>query len=86
MINIMHTEVEFVSDSIDAIREGWNGPIGVYAHSSAEVEKRWVFEDVISPVDYCNFAAGWKSKGISILGGCCGTGLAHIQRMRDDLF
>ena len=86
LINIMHTEVEFVSDSIDAVREGWNGPIGVYAHSSTEVGKRWVFEDVISPGDYCDFAASWKSKGISILGGCCGTGLAHIQRMHEDLF
>ena len=86
LINVMHTDVEFVSDSIDAIREGWNRPIGVYAHSSAEVEKRWVFEDVISPEDYCDFASDWKSKGISILGGCCGIGLTHIQKMRDNLF
>ena len=86
LINIMHTEVEFVSDSIDAVRAGWNGPIGVYAHSSAEVEKRWVFEDVISPDDYCDFASSWKSKGISVLGGCCGTGLTHIQKMNDVLF
>ena len=81
LINIMHTEVEFVSHSIDAVRAGWNGPIGVYAcYSSAEVEKRWVFEDVISPDDYCDFASSWKSKGISVLGGCCGTGLTHIQK------
>ena len=86
LINIMHTEVEFVSDSIDAVREGWNGPIGVYAHSSTEVGKRWLFEDVISPADYCDFARNWKSKGISILGGCCGTSLTHIQKMHDDLF
>ena len=49
LINIMHTEVDFVADSIDAVREDWNGPIGVYAHSSKEIEKKWVFEDVISP-------------------------------------
>ena len=33
LINIMHTEVEFVSGSINAVRQDWDGPIGVYAHS-----------------------------------------------------
>ena len=60
-------------------------PIGVYAHSSAEVEKR-VFEDVISPEDYCDFASDWKSERYQYSGGCCGIGLTHIQKMRDNLF
>ena len=41
LINIMHTEVEFVTDSIEAVRRGWDGLIGVYAHSSTEIDKRW---------------------------------------------
>ena len=81
----MHTEVEFVTDSIEAVRRGWDGPIGVYAHSSTEIDKRWVFENVISPADYCALAAGWKSQGISLIGGCCGIGAAHIHKLRDDL-
>ena len=81
----MHTEVEFVAGSIDAVRQGWDGPIGVYAHSSTETEEGWVFEDVISPVAYCDFAIGWKAKGISVIGGCCGTSPSHIERMREDL-
>lgn len=86
LINIMHTEVEFVADSIDAVQAGWDGPIGVYAHSSTEVDEQWVFDDVISPRDYCDLAAGWKAQGISLIGGCCGTGTAHIHQMREDLF
>ena len=85
LINIMHTEVEFVTDSIGAVRRGWDGPIGVYAHSSTEIDKRWVFENVISPADYSALAAGWKSQGISLIGGCCGIGVAHIHKLRDDL-
>ena len=85
LINIMHTEVEFVTDSIQAVKDGWDGPIGVYAHSSTEIDKRWVFENVISPADYCALAAGWKSQGISLIGGCCGIGAAHIHKLRDDL-
>lgn len=86
LINIMHTEVEFVADSIEAVKQGWDGPIGVYAHSSAEVGESWVFEDVISPHDYCEMAAGWKTQGISLIGGCCGTGTAHIQHIHQKLF
>lgn len=86
LINIMHTEVEFIADSIDAVRLGWDGPIGVYAHSSTEVNEEWVFDDVISPRDYCDLAAGWKAQGISLIGGCCGTGTAHIHQMREELF
>ena len=86
VINIMHTEVEFVADSINAVRQGWDGPIGVYAHSSTEVDEQWVFDDVISPRDYCDLAAGWKAQGVSLIGGCCGTGTAHIHQMRQDLF
>ena len=85
LLNIMHTEVEFVTDSIEAVRDGWDGPIGVYAHSSTEIDKKWVFENVISPDDYCSLAAGWKSQGISLIGGCCGIGAAHIHKLRDDL-
>ena len=46
---------------------GWDAPIGVYAHSSTEIDKKWVFENVISPADYCALAAGWKSQGISLI-------------------
>ena len=80
----MHTEVEFVTDSIEAVRRGWDGPI-VYAHSSTEIDKKWVFENVISPDEYCALAAGWKSKGISLIGGCCGIGAAHIHTLRHDM-
>lgn len=86
LINIMHTDVEFVADSIEAVKQGWDGPIGVYAHSSVEVGDSWVFEDVISPHDYCEMAAGWKTQGISLIGGCCGTGTAHIQQIHQKLF
>lgn len=83
LINIMHTEVEFVTDSITSIRQEWQGPIGVYAHSSTEIDKHWVFENVISPADYCSYAEGWKQQGISLLGGCCGIGSEHIHALHN---
>ena len=85
LINIMHTEVEFVEDSISAIRRDWDGPIGAYAHSSTEIDKKWVFDDVISADDYCAYASRWKQQGISLIGGCCGIGANHIHALRQTL-
>lgn len=83
LINIMHTEVECVAESIDAVRQDWGGPLGVYAHSSTEIDKRWIFEDVISPQDYAVLADGWRAQGLSLIGGCCGIGVAHIHELCD---
>ena len=86
LVNIMHTQVEHISDSLTALRELWQRPVGVYAHSSTEVNKRWVFDDVILPSAYCGLAAGWKDHGVSLIGGCCGITIAHIAEMKRRLF
>ena len=86
LVNVMHTEVEHISGSVTALFELWQRPVGVYAHSSTEVNKQWVFEDVISPSAYCDLAAGWKDQGVSLIGGCCGITIAHISEMKRRLF
>ena len=86
LVNIMHTEVEYISASVADISELWQGPIGVYAHSSTEVDKQWVFDDVISPAAYCDLAARWKDQGVSLIGGCCGITTAHVIEMKRRLF
>ena len=86
LVNIMHTEVEDISASVADISELWQGPIGVYAHSSTEVDKQWVFDDVISPAAYCDLAARWKDQGVSLIGGCCGITTAHVIEMKRRLF
>ena len=86
LVNIMHTEVEDISASVADISELWQGPIGVYAHSSTEVDKQWVFDDVISPAAYCDLAARWKDQGVSLIGGCCGITTAHVIEMKHRLF
>lgn len=86
LVNIMHAEVEDISASVADISELWQGPIGVYAHSSTEVDKQWVFDDVISPAAYCDLAARWKDQGVSLIGGCCGITTAHVIEMKRRLF
>lgn len=78
-ITIMHTEVEYIPACLEIVKDTWNKPYGVYAHSGKFVQPNWIFNDVISPGDYASAASTWLEQGIQILGGCCGVGLEHIR-------
>ncbi len=81
LVNIMHTEVEYIDACLDTLQAHWRGPVGVYAHTSNAVDERWVFEDTISPADYCAAARRWIDRGISLIGGCCGIEPRHIEQL-----
>ncbi|NNE62744.1 MAG: homocysteine S-methyltransferase family protein, partial [Gammaproteobacteria bacterium] len=81
LINIMHTEVEDIDVCLQTLQSNWSGPIGVYAHSSDSVNHRWVFNNTISPEDYCVAAQRWIDRGVSVIGGCCGIEPRHIEQL-----
>ena len=86
VINIMHTEIEYIEQCLDILQQEWGGPIGVYAHSGAVIGTEWTFNNVISPKKYCEYASEWKKRGVSIIGGCCGVHTDHIQMLSNQLF
>ena len=86
VINIMHTEVEYVEQSLNILQKNWRGPVGVYAHSGKSVGNEWTFNDVISPQQYCDYASEWKKRGVRIIGGCCGVHTDHIKTLNEQLF
>ena len=86
VINIMHTEVEYVDQCLDILQNEWNGHIGVYAHSGTSIDGDWTFDNVISAKEYCAYSAKWKKRGINFIGGCCGVHTDHNRMMRRDLF
>lgn len=79
---IMHTDVELVAEALNVVRNGYSGPIGVYAHSGSSGNSSWQEADVISPEDYLVYAQQWVDQGAQIVGGCCGTAPAHIEALR----
>ncbi len=89
LVNIMHTEVEDIDACLEVLQSHWSGAVGVYAHSSDSVDHRWVFDDTISPADYCNAAQRWIDRGVRVIGGCCGIEPRHIEQLarlvNDDL-
>ncbi|WP_425091869.1 homocysteine S-methyltransferase family protein [Tropicimonas sp. S265A] len=82
VVNIMHTDVRDIDACLDVVAAHWNGMVGVYAHSGAFVDGKWIFEDTISPGDYATASAGWLERGVQILGGCCGIRPDHMEAVR----
>lgn len=81
VVLIMHTDVKIINSCINVVQEIWQGPIGVYAHSGKFINPNWIFDDVISPMEYAKAASSWLDQGIQIVGGCCGIGKEHIQAL-----
>ena len=81
LVNIMHTEVEDIDVCLECVQSKWSGPIGVYAHSSNSVDHHWIFENTISPADYCAAAQRWIDRGVHVIGGCCGIEPRHIEEL-----
>jgi S-methylmethionine-dependent homocysteine/selenocysteine methylase len=79
LLNIMHTEVDIVSECLDVVDECWPNHIGVYAHSGIYKNPEWIFDGVISPSEYAKESEKWIERKINILGGCCGIGADHIK-------
>ena len=45
----MHTDVEYIDECLDIVKNNWNGLVGVYAHSGDDIQMEWTFDQVISP-------------------------------------
>ncbi len=79
VVMVMHTEVADIDPCLDVLDQTWQGPVGVYAHTGYFQEPNWIFNGVISPEDYADYATGWLARGVQIIGGCCGIGPEHIE-------
>jgi S-methylmethionine-dependent homocysteine/selenocysteine methylase len=66
------------------------GAAGGYANAFKPVPADWVMDEHgllplredLDPESYADHAHRWHEKGAQILGGCCGTGPAHIARLK----
>ncbi len=81
LVNIMHTEIEYIDACLEVLQSCWTGPVGVYAHSGEFRGDRLVFSSTISPGDYCTAAKGWIERGAQVIGGCCGIEPRHIEQL-----
>ena len=70
-----------------------HGPFGAFAHIGKFSPPSWKFEfhpqfvetESWPPDAYAEQARLWREAGATIVGGCCGTGPAHIRALADAL-
>jgi len=82
----MHSGAEITGEALALIRERFKGPLTAYPDSGYFEMPDWRFHDVIAPERLEDFYADWLSRGVQIIGGCCGLTVEHIRaavRARD---
>lgn len=76
--------------AIKKLKSACHLPCGGFAHIGRFSPPSWKFEFFPQfadtgdwpPEEYASEALRWREEGASILGGCCGTGPAHIAALR----
>ena len=57
-------------------------PLGVYANAGHEDEGLgWAADEMSAASAYAKLAEDWVRKGVTVVGGCCGTGPTHIRAL-----
>lgn len=70
--------VRFVEPYVEALSE-LQAPFGAYANAGGTEDGiGWKHDAAEGPALYADAAERWASRGASVIGGCCGTGPAHI--------
>jgi homocysteine S-methyltransferase len=84
-MTVMHSLVDDTQAGIDVVRARWKGALGAYPESGYFEMPNWRFVDVIAPAALAERAKTWVAAGVQIIGGCCGTGVAHIRALKETL-
>ena len=72
-----------IAPYLEAI-SGLGVPVGVYANAGAEAEALgWGVSGAKAGRAYAQLARGWVDAGATVVGGCCGTGPAHVAALAE---
>lgn len=58
-------------------------PIGVYANAGSDADGIGWDVSADGPRRYAEAALRWADAGATVIGGCCGTGPAHVRALRE---
>jgi S-methylmethionine-dependent homocysteine/selenocysteine methylase len=70
--------------TLQALRKITSRPLSVYAQGDGipDNEQGWQFNEQESIEHYAAHARHWLQAGAQIIGGCCGTSPAYIERLK----
>lgn len=79
--SVMHTSPNDTDEALSIVAADWSGPLGAYPECGYFKMPGWQFVDIIAPDDLVEKARDWRRAGVTILGGCCGTGPEHVAAL-----
>lgn len=83
MVSVMHSAPHVTGPALATVRHHWRGSLGAYAESGYFAMPDWQFVDIIPEAAYTEYAVQWAGQfDLSMIGGCCGIGPAHIAALR----
>jgi homocysteine S-methyltransferase len=80
-IAIMHTPLAAMLPALARVGAVWDGPVAAYAEIPYREDPEAESAARIGPAAYADAARRWIDRGARIVGGCCGTGPAHIAAL-----
>ena len=78
---VMHSPSNVIGDAIDILRGVFDGPLTAYPDSGYFKMPSWQFEEIIPPDELRAYADDWVTRGVQVLGGCCGLSPEHIAAL-----
>jgi homocysteine S-methyltransferase len=83
-IGINCVSPEVATQILQALREMTNRPLSVYAQGDGGPDDKqgWEFTEEKNREHYVTRARQWIEEGAQVIGGCCGTNPAYIERLR----
>jgi homocysteine S-methyltransferase len=86
VVTIFHSPIAATDAALPLVRSHWKGPIGIYPEAERKdyvvVHRDANEPDHVSPEEFVAKAKDWVSRGVQIIGGCCGIELEHIRPLR----
>ena len=81
------TGVDAMTVCLDTLSRTTSLPIGCFPNvGSPDLSSvTWRFDASMTPERFAHEGLTWVQAGAQIVGGCCGTGPAHIRALRDSL-
>ena len=82
---IMHSSLEATTPGLEVLFERWSGPVMAYPEAMHFGSESHAARVLAEPEVFASDCRGWVEGGVQIVGGCCGTTIAHIRAMVERL-
>ena len=85
VMGVMHSTLPTTSPALSLLGERWTGPMMAYPETIGEHSDGRREGIACNPEEFATQCAKLVSNGIQIIGGCCGTTIAHLRALSEKL-